>query len=70
MKLLIVVEKSGKGYSAFAPDVPGCIAAGRSREETERLMREALEFHLESLRQDGLPVPPPESYATYVEVAA
>lgn len=70
MKRLIVVEKSANGYGAYAPDLPGCAAVGKTREETERLMREAIEMHIEAMQQDGLPVPDPLSYATYVETAA
>jgi predicted RNase H-like HicB family nuclease len=70
MKILIVVEKTDTGYSAYSPDIPGCVAAGATREEVERTMREAVSFHLEGLRADGYQVPEPTSYATYVEVAA
>jgi predicted RNase H-like HicB family nuclease len=70
MKLLIVVEKTPTGYSAFSPDLAGCIAAGATREEVEREMRAAIELHLEGLREDGHQVPEPHTYATYVEVAA
>jgi predicted RNase H-like HicB family nuclease len=70
MKILIIVERTETGYAAYSPDVPGCIATGESKAEVERAMQEALEFHLEGLREDGITVPPPESYATMVEVAA
>jgi predicted RNase H-like HicB family nuclease len=70
IKLLIVVEQTPSGYSAYSPDVEGCIATGATREEVERGMREALEFHLEGLRAEGQAVPAPHSYATFVEVAA
>lgn len=70
MKRLIVVEKSEDGFSAYAPDLPGCVAVGGTREETERLMREAIELHVDAMVKDGLPVPDPQSYATYVETAA
>jgi predicted RNase H-like HicB family nuclease len=70
MKILIVVENTDTGYSAYSPDIPGCIATGATREEVERTMREAISFHLEGLRADGYQVPEPTSYATYVEVAA
>jgi len=70
MKLLIVVEQTESGFSAYAPDVPGCIATGGTRESVERTMREAIEFHLEGLRADGMAVPEPHAYATVVEVAA
>jgi predicted RNase H-like HicB family nuclease len=70
MRILIVVEKTETGYSAYSPDIPGCVATGATREEVERTMREAISFHLEGLRADGYQVPEPTSYATYVEVAA
>lgn len=70
MKVLIVVEKTGTGFSAYSPDVPGCIATGGTREEVEREMREAIAFHLEGLRADGAALPEPQAYATYCDVAA
>lgn len=69
-KFLIVVEKTATGYSAYSPDLEGCVATGGTREEVERTMREAIRFHLEGLREDGYEVPEPHSYATYVEVAS
>lgn len=70
MKYLIVIEQSETGYSAFSPDLPGCVTPGETREETETNMREAIAFHLEGLREDGLTLPQPTSYSTYIEVAA
>ena len=70
MTVLIIVEPTDTGFSAHAPDVPGCVATGADRETVEREMRDAVAFHLEGLRADGFPVPEPRSYATYVEVAA
>lgn len=70
MKYLIIIEESKTGYSAHSPDLPGCVSTGKSRGETETNMREAIEFHIEGLREDGLEIPPPTSYSTYVEVAA
>jgi predicted RNase H-like HicB family nuclease len=70
MKLLIVVEQTDSGFSAYAPDLPGCIATGATRENVEHTMREAIAFHLEGLRADGMTVPEPHAYATMVEVAA
>lgn len=70
MRILIVVEKTATGYSAYSPDVPGCVATGASREEVERAMGEAIQFHLEGLRADGAAVPEPQAYATYYDVAA
>ena len=68
MRYAIVVEKAGKNYSAYVPDLPGCIATGRTPEETEQLIREAVELHLSGLREDGLPIPQPSSRVEYVEV--
>ena len=68
MKYLIVLEKSGTGYSAYSPDLPGCVAAGGTRAATEARMREAVEFHIEGLREEGAPVPPPASEAAFVEI--
>jgi predicted RNase H-like HicB family nuclease len=70
MKILVVVERTDSGYSAFAPDVPGCVATGPSQEDVERSIRDAIEFHFEGLRAEGIDTPEPQSYATTVEVAA
>ena len=69
-KYLIVIEKTGTGYSAYSPDLPGCISTGATRGEVERNMHEAIEFHLEGLRRNGYEVPEPQSYSSYVEVPA
>ena len=69
-RYLIVIEPTSTGYSAYSPDLPGCIATGPSTEVVEANMREAIAFHLDGLRADGQPVPPPHSIGTYVEVAA
>lgn len=66
----IVIEHGSDGCSAYSPDLPGCVAAAESEEELLRLMVEAIEFHIEGLRQDGLPVPEPTSTVEYVHVAA
>ena len=68
MRYAIVVEKAGENYSAYVPDLPGCVATGRTPEETEQLIREAVELHLNGLREDGLPIPQPSSRVEYVEV--
>jgi predicted RNase H-like HicB family nuclease len=68
MRYAIVVEKAGENYSAYVPDLPGCIATGTTPEETEQLIREAVELHLSGLREDGLPIPQPSSRVEYVEV--
>jgi predicted RNase H-like HicB family nuclease len=70
MRYAIVVEKAKDNYSAYAPDLPGCVATGFTVEETEREMREAIEFHIEGLIEDGLPVPQPSSIVEYLEIAA
>lgn len=69
-RYLILIESTPSGYSAYSPDVPGCIATAASRPEIERVMREAIEFHLDGLRADGKPIPPPSTSASWVEVAA
>jgi predicted RNase H-like HicB family nuclease len=66
----IVMEKAGGNYSAFAPDLPGCIATGGTVDETRRNMQEAIELHLRGLKEDGLSVPDPTSFAEVVEVAS
>ena len=58
MKYTVIVEKGGSSYGAFVPDLPGCIAVGEDREQTLRLIEEAVIFHVEGLRAEGLPVPP------------
>jgi predicted RNase H-like HicB family nuclease len=69
-KYLIVVEKTASGYSAFSPDLPGCIATGATRDDVEKTMREAVQFHLDGLREEGLDVPAPHSYSVYCELRA
>jgi predicted RNase H-like HicB family nuclease len=70
MRYAIVMETAGSNYSACAPDLPGCIATGATLTEAAQAIREAIEFHLEGLREDGLPIPPPSSSVDYVEVTA
>ena len=65
-KFLIVIEKTETNYSAYAPDLPGCIATGNTVEETEKNMYEAIEYHLEGLKEDNLPIPESSSIAEYV----
>lgn len=69
-RYLIVVERTASGYSAYSPDLPGCVATGSSRHEIDRNMREAIELQLEGLRAEGMEVPAPSSYSSYVEVPA
>jgi predicted RNase H-like HicB family nuclease len=70
MRYAVVIEKAGANYSAYVPDLPGCIATGSTVAETETLIREAIELHLSGMREDGTPIPPPSSQVEYVEVAA
>jgi len=70
MRYAIVVEKTANNYSAYVPDLPGCVATGYTVEETEREIREAIEFHIEGLIEDGLPIPQSVSIVQYIEVAA
>lgn len=64
----IVVEDAGTNFAAYVPDLPGCVATGETPAEVERLIREAIELHLEGLAEDGLPIPEPSSRVDYVEV--
>jgi predicted RNase H-like HicB family nuclease len=70
MRYAIVIETAGANFSAYVPDLPGCVATGATPEATEQAIREAIEFHLDGLREDGTPIPPPQSRVEYVEVAA
>lgn len=70
MKYLVVVEKSGNGFGAYVPDLPGCVAAAESRKEVVTLIQEAIEFHIEGLRQSGDTVPQPTSQGELVDVHA
>jgi predicted RNase H-like HicB family nuclease len=69
-KYLIVIEETGTGYSAYSPDLDGCLATGETREEVEREMREAITFHLEGMAQNGEPIPEPHTDSAYIEVPA
>ncbi len=70
MRYLIVIEKSRTGFSAYSPDVPGCVATGTTRHRAEKAMRNAIKFHLEGLRAEGRRAPAPRSSSAYVEVPA
>ncbi|MDD5329051.1 MAG: type II toxin-antitoxin system HicB family antitoxin [Sulfuricella sp.] len=70
MRYAVVLEKAENNYSAYVPDLPGCVATGHTVEETEREIREAIEFHIEGLMEDNLPVPQPTSIVEYLEIAA
>lgn len=70
MRYAIVIEKVNGNYSAYVPDLPGCVATGESVAEVEKTIQEAIELHLSGMREDGTPIPPPSSRVEYVEVAA
>ena len=65
---VVVIEQAGENWSAYVPDLPGCVAAGDTAEETEQLIREAIELHLETMREDGDPIPRPSAKAALVAV--
>ncbi len=67
MRYAVVIEKAEKNYSAYVPDLPGCVATGTSVNEVEKEIRDAIRFHIDGLKEDGLPVPSPSSIAEYVE---
>jgi predicted RNase H-like HicB family nuclease len=67
-KYLVIIERAPHNFAAYSPDLPGCVATGRTKEDTLANMREAIMFHLEGLREDGQPVPLPETTAEYVAV--
>jgi predicted RNase H-like HicB family nuclease len=69
MRYAVVIEKGARNYSAYVPDLPGCVSVGDTLEEAKAEIREAIEFHLEGMREDGFPIPKPSSRAEYVEVA-
>ncbi len=68
MRYAVVIEKGERNYSAYVPDLPGCVSVGDTLEEAKVEIREAIEFHLEGMREDGLPIPKPSSWAEYVDV--
>ncbi|HEX8649812.1 MAG TPA: type II toxin-antitoxin system HicB family antitoxin [Pyrinomonadaceae bacterium] len=70
MRYAIVIEKAENNYAAYVPDLLGCVATGKTIEETEQQIREAIEIHLRGMREDGLPIPEPSSQVEYIEVAA
>jgi predicted RNase H-like HicB family nuclease len=67
-RYLVIIEKTDTGYSAYSPDLPGCVATGNSRKEVEQQMHDAIEFHIEGLRLAGEKIPDPQSQASYCEV--
>lgn len=68
MRYAIVIERAANNYSAYVPDLPGCVATGATAEEVEALIREAIELHIGGLKEDGLPIPSPSSRVDYVDV--
>jgi predicted RNase H-like HicB family nuclease len=70
MKYAVIVEEGDTSFGAHVPDLPGCVAVAETRQEVLELIQEAIEFHLEGLRQDGQPIPPPSSSVEYVEIQA
>ncbi len=70
MRYAVIVEEGENSFGAYAPDLPGCAAVGETREEVLGLIREAIEFHIEGLREDGQPIPEPSSSVEFVEVRA
>lgn len=70
MRYAVVIEEAEGNYSAYVPDLPGCVSTGRSLDEVERSIREAVEFHLQGLRADKQPIPRASSRVDYIEVAA
>jgi predicted RNase H-like HicB family nuclease len=70
MRYAVVIERSETGYSAYVPDLPGCVAVGSSVAETESAIREAIRFHIAGLREDGIPLPAAASRVDYVDIAA
>jgi predicted RNase H-like HicB family nuclease len=67
MKFLIVIEKTETGYSAYSPDIPGCVATGTTRDEAEREMKSAVAFHIEGLKSEGMALPTPHSSSSYID---
>lgn len=63
----VVIEKAGDNYSAYVPDLPGCVSSGRTVAETEQNVRQAIAFHLDGMKEDGLPIPIPTAHCEYVE---
>jgi predicted RNase H-like HicB family nuclease len=70
MRYAVVIEKAQGNYSAYVPDLPGCIATGETVAEVQELIREAVELHIAGMREDGLAIPPPSSQVDYIQVAA
>ena len=69
-RYLIVIEETETGYSAYSPDLDGCVATGATRKEVEKRMKEAIAFHFEGLKAENFPIPKPHCFSTYLEVSA
>ena len=69
-RYLVIIEPTASGFSAYPPDLPGCVATGATRPAVEREIQEAIEFHLDGMRIEGIPIPAPQSEAAFCEVAA
>lgn len=70
MRYAVIVEEGETSFGAYVPDLPGCVAVGETKEEVLRLIQEAIEFHIEGMREDGQPIPEPSSSIEYVEIRA
>lgn len=70
MRYAVVIEKTETSFGAYVPDLPGCVAVGETREEVVKLIQEAIELHIDSLKQDGQPIPLPSSSVEFIDVAA
>ena len=70
MKFAVVIEQADSNYSAYVPDLPGCVATGATVKDAENEIRAAIKFHIEGMKDDGLPIPSPRSAVEYIEVAA
>lgn len=70
MRYAVIIEEGANSFGAYVPDLPGCVAVAETREEALRLIQEAIDFHLEGLREDGQPIPEPSSSVEYVEIRA
>jgi predicted RNase H-like HicB family nuclease len=70
MRYAVIIEKGPMSFGAYVPDLPGCVAAAATRDEVVALIQEAVEFHIEGLKEEGLPVPEPSSAVTFIDVAA
>ncbi len=70
MRYVVILEEGPESWGAYVPDLPGCVAAGETREEALELIREAIEFHLDGMKEDGTPIPEPHSYSEVIQIDA